>query len=266
MVDVVVNVPRNKEIQFAVTVIVAKCRPCRPVAQRHAGFFCDIGKSAVVIVVIEPVLAKIRDIDVRPAVVVIVSDGDPKAPSIVGHSCLCSDIGEGAVMIVVEQSCMGRFGCALHCVIRRTVNDIDIEPTIVVIVKKRYAGPDRIQDVFLLRRSHRVMPACQPRLLSDIFEDHGAVFYEPSRSDRTHFRIEHRIEDAGSRRTAVWRRGRSWPLVWSLRDGLRHATKYSCRSENMDNRYNSYRTLHKLSVRPRDIACQCWRSQRTTAA
>ena len=42
-------------------------------------------KGAIVVVVIQTILAKVRDIDLEPTVIVIVGDRNPKAPTIVGR-------------------------------------------------------------------------------------------------------------------------------------------------------------------------------------
>jgi len=71
-------VPRNKQIQLSIAVVIAKRRAGRPIAQRHAGLFGHIGKRAVVIVAVQPVLAKVRNKNVRPAIVVVVANRDSK--------------------------------------------------------------------------------------------------------------------------------------------------------------------------------------------
>ena len=55
------NVAGNKEIEAAVAVVVAPGCAGRPVAERDAGLFGDIGKGAVVIVVVEAILAEVGD-------------------------------------------------------------------------------------------------------------------------------------------------------------------------------------------------------------
>ena len=112
MSQVPVDITRHKKIQAAIAVIVAESWPRGPVPQGHSRLFGDVGEGAIVIVVVEPVLSKVGDVDVRPAVVIIVPDGDAKTPAVVGDACLLGHIGEGAVVVVMEQRCMRRLGLA----------------------------------------------------------------------------------------------------------------------------------------------------------
>src|SRR5207302_1706388 len=93
----------NKEIEPAVAVIVAPGCASRPAAESDAGFFGNIDKGAVVIVVVEAVFAVVGDVNVGPAVVIVVGHGDAKAPAVVGDAGLIGDVGEGAVVIVGEE-------------------------------------------------------------------------------------------------------------------------------------------------------------------
>src|SRR5487761_1416296 len=71
--NVVVNVSRHEQVQIPIAVVVAEGWPGRPVPQRYASFFGDIGKCSVMIVAIEAVLSEIRDVKVGPTVVVEVA-------------------------------------------------------------------------------------------------------------------------------------------------------------------------------------------------
>ena len=78
----------------------------------HTGLLRDVGEGAVVVVVVEAVLAEVGDVDVGPAVVVVVADGYAEAPAVVGDAGLGRDVGEGAVVIVVEERGVRRGGLA----------------------------------------------------------------------------------------------------------------------------------------------------------
>src|ERR1700677_3771774 len=107
MLNIVVNITRNKQIQPSITVIVAKGRPRGPVTQGHPRLLRDVRKSAVMVVVVQAVLAIVRDIEIRPAVVVVISYRNSKAPPIIGHSRPGCNIGESAIVVIVEQRSMG---------------------------------------------------------------------------------------------------------------------------------------------------------------
>ena len=110
MVHVPVNVSRDKQIQPAVSVVIAEGGTGRPVSQRNARSFGYVGKCAVVIVVIEAVFPIVGDVDVRPAIIVIIADRHAKTPAIVANPGLFGDIGECSVVIVVKKRGMRRLG------------------------------------------------------------------------------------------------------------------------------------------------------------
>ena len=107
LVGVEVHIAGDEQIEPAIAIIVAKGRPARPVAQLHAGLLRGVGEGAIVVVVIEAILAEIGDEQIGPAIVVIVADGYSEAPAVVGHACFCRDIGKGAVVVVVEEGGVG---------------------------------------------------------------------------------------------------------------------------------------------------------------
>jgi hypothetical protein len=49
-------------------------------------------------------------------------------------------------VIIVKQSGVGRFGLSVG-VVGRAVDDVDVEPAVVVVVKKADAGADGLQNV-----------------------------------------------------------------------------------------------------------------------
>ncbi len=97
------DVAGDEEVEAAVAVVVAPGGAGGPVAERDSGFLGDVGEGAVVVVVVEAVLAEVGDVDVGPAVVVVVGDGDAEAPAFVGDAGFGGDVGEGAVVVVMEE-------------------------------------------------------------------------------------------------------------------------------------------------------------------
>src|ERR1700738_3519880 len=106
MIRVELDVAGNEKIDQAVTIIVAPRGSGRPPAQSDASFFRYLGESAVVVVVIQAILAVVGDVNVRPAVIVIVSDGDAKTPALVGNTGFVGDVRKSSVVIVVKQHCV----------------------------------------------------------------------------------------------------------------------------------------------------------------
>src|ERR1700730_4682547 len=179
MVDVEVHVAGDEEIEEAVAVEVAPSRPCGPAAESYASFFRDIGEGAVVIIVVEAIFAEVGDVDVGPAVVVVVGDGDAEAPALVGDAGFGGDIGEGAVVIIVEESgARGRLD-AFHGGDRRAVNEIDVEPAIVVVIEESDAGAGSVEYRGFFRGAGAVMKAGDAALFGEILEEDGSVVDEP---------------------------------------------------------------------------------------
>jgi len=114
-----------------------------------AGFLADVGEGSVAIVVIEDILAVIRDVQILEAIVVIVADTYALAPAGVREASFLSDIGEGAIVVVAVEMICGSFLPSEAAVERRAVDDEDIGPAIVVVVEDRDARAGGFENVFL---------------------------------------------------------------------------------------------------------------------
>ena len=189
MVDVVVDVTGDKQIETAVAVIVAEGGAGGPVAKLHPGLFGDVGKGAVVIVAVEAIPAEVRHKNVGPAIVVVVADGNAEAPAIVGDAGLLGDVGEGAVVVVVEERGVGRGDFAGERVVRRSVDEIDVEPAVVVVVEQADSGAVGLEDELLFRRAHVVGPGVEPCLVGHILKNDGAFGDEAAGGDGAILRI-----------------------------------------------------------------------------
>ena len=190
MVAVEMDVSRNKQIQAPIAVIVAPRSAGRPIPQLHAGFFRDIGKRPVVVVVVQAVLAPVGHVNIRPAVIVIVCNGHADAPAVVGYAGLRCHIRKGAVVIVMEQRRMGWRLLAIQRIEGRAIHHVNIEPAVVVVVDQANAPAFGLDNVFLLRGPHLVGPMGQSGLLRYVFEDHGPALHKAARGDGPMLRVE----------------------------------------------------------------------------
>ena len=198
MVDVEVHVTGDEEIEKAVAVEVSPGWSGGPAAESYAGFFGDVGEGAVVIIVVEAILAKVSDVDVGPTVVVVIGDGCAEAPALVGDARLGSDVGEGTIVIVVEESgARGGLG-AFHGGNGRAVDEVDVEPTVVVVIEESDAGAGGIEDGGFFWGARALMEAGEAGLPGDIFEDDGSVVNEAARGNRAMERVaDWRVSTAG---------------------------------------------------------------------
>ena len=65
---------------------------------------------------------------------------------------------------------LGRRHLATLGVISGTVHKIDVEPAVIVIIQKAYARSIGLDDEFLFRRAHDVLPRSQTGLAGNVFE------------------------------------------------------------------------------------------------
>ena len=87
---------------------------------------------------------------------------------------------------------MRRGRLSRHGVGCRSIHQVDIEPAIVVVVKKTDTGALRFNDEFLFRRSGDIPPFGEPGLFGYIVEHNRPRLYEATGRDRTVQAIEHR--------------------------------------------------------------------------
>src|SRR5260370_20348278 len=108
--DATVEIASNKQIQFAVVIVVQKSRGHGPTTRSDTCLRGDIGKSAVTIVVIQDIFAVVGNVNVREAIVVIVADRNAHpvvAVASIGQASLLGDVGETAVLVLAIETVPG---------------------------------------------------------------------------------------------------------------------------------------------------------------
>src|SRR3984957_12730743 len=103
IVGIELYVTGNEDVEESVVVVIAPGRTRRPSTERDSSFFRNVGKRAVVIIVVKAVLSQIGNVHVGPAVVIEIAHHHAEAPALVSDSGLVGYVGEGAVVIIVEQ-------------------------------------------------------------------------------------------------------------------------------------------------------------------
>ena len=96
----------------------------------------------------------------------------------------------------------------------RAVDEIDVEPAVVVVVEQGDAGADGLEDEFLLGRAHGVVPGGEAGFGGDVLEDDGAGFDEAAGGDGAVFGVEDRGVGSAGVDAA---HGLGWFLRWGLR-------------------------------------------------
>ena len=137
---------------MTVPVVIEKraARAPPPVLLAEASFTRDIGKSSVSVVMEENVVTPERAEQVIPAIVVVVANAHAGLPSGSSKSGLLGDVGESAVAIVLEEMRGGLFSGGPVRVEPASIGEIDVEPSIIVIVKEGDAAAFRLDDDALL--------------------------------------------------------------------------------------------------------------------
>src|SRR5713101_7455517 len=100
------------------------------------------------VIMIQKILAVIRDVEVEPTIIIVVSDANALTPSRGNKSGLHGDIRESRIMIVVIQVVGGGL-IGWESFQSGAVHNENIRPSIVVIIKDSHARSGRLDDVFL---------------------------------------------------------------------------------------------------------------------
>ena len=115
---------------------------CGPSRNVQARLFGDVGKGAVAIIVIEDVPSIASHIEVHPTIAVVISGRGSHAKNAARHSSLIRYIRKRAVVVIVIERVLQRR-------LRRkkirwaTVDEINVHPTIVVVIKEEPATAAR---------------------------------------------------------------------------------------------------------------------------
>jgi len=122
-----------------------------------------------VLIVIEVVLAVVRNVEVFPTVVVVVAHADALAPAGSDEPGLHGYIGERPVVVVAIEM-VGRYFARRESFERGAVDNENIRPAVVVVIENGNAGASGLDDVLLGVHTAEHVHHVEPGLLRDIFE------------------------------------------------------------------------------------------------
>src|ERR1700730_3295900 len=171
MIGIKLDGTRHKQIQTTTAVVIAPSSTRGPASYCYSRLFSDVAECTIVIVAIEAILAKVRDVDIRPAIVIEICDGYSEAPALVGDSGFFGHVSEGTVTIVVEQHGPGRGLSSLQRGKCGAVQHIDIQPAVVIVVDQTDARAVNFDDRGLLQRPAAMFEGGEPGLSRVIFVD-----------------------------------------------------------------------------------------------
>src|SRR5438552_3913464 len=220
MIRIELHVAGNKQIKQAVVIVVAPCWPGRPPAERDAGFFRDVGKRSVVIVVVEAILSVVRNVNVGPTIVVVIADSDAEAPAFVRHASLVGYVRKRSIGIIVKEHRSWRRLFSKQGGDGRAIQNVNVEPAVVVVVEQCHAGTGRLDDHALIGIAGAVTKFSEPGLLSNVDEYDESAVDKSTRRDGTRFIIFNRRMRRASRYAGGNNGGllRGFLIWWILRE------------------------------------------------
>ena len=144
----VIDEAADKEIEFAVIVVIEPDGASGPARSGDTGFVGDVGEGGVAVVLVKDAFAVGSDEHVRPVVVVEIADGDAHAEVSAGDTGFFGDVGEGAVAIVFVKSIADGLGrWRLPKIAGAAVDEEDVHPSVVVEIEKGATGAERFGEV-----------------------------------------------------------------------------------------------------------------------
>ena len=186
------HIAGNKQIEQPVMIEVSPGRASGPATESDASFFGHIGERAVMMVVIKTVSAEIGDVDVRPPVVIVITYGYAEAPAFIGYACMIGGVGECAIVIIVKQHRSGRGFLSFLRGKRGAVEQVDVEPSVIVVIQQSDARTGSFKKGGLLWTSGAVMKLLETGLLGSVGEHRGRAVHEAASSDGTRQGVFHR--------------------------------------------------------------------------
>ena len=142
-----VQVLGHVEIEITVPVVVAEASSRAPARQIDAGGLADVAEPARALVPVQDIGAVIGHVEVEVAVPVVVGHRAAHAPTRIADPGRAGIVLKGAVAQVAVEGVgrgRGRVGRAFQ---PRAVDQVDVEPTVAVVVEKRAPAAFGFNDV-----------------------------------------------------------------------------------------------------------------------
>ena len=135
----------------AVPIVIGETAAGRPAAAADAGGLGHVRERAVVVVAVQVVAAERGDVEILPAVAVHVRGADAHAPARAADAGAVGDVFELPAAEVAVERAARRLG-SVGAVDRQGIDEVDVQPAVVVVVEERDAAAHRLHDVLLFRR------------------------------------------------------------------------------------------------------------------
>src|SRR5947209_4102855 len=137
IVGIELGVARHEQIKAPVVIVVAPTGAGRPAVKGNPGFFRDVGKCSVMVVVIQAILAEICDVEVGPAIIVIIADCDAESPTPVSYAGRVCCVSKRSIVVIVQEHGPRCRLLAFEGGECGSVQQIYVQPAVVIVIKKR---------------------------------------------------------------------------------------------------------------------------------
>src|SRR6266498_792517 len=139
---------RDKEIELAVVVIVEPNGAGGPAWRGHTGLLAHIRKRPISTVMIEDVSSVAGNVKILPAVAIVITRGHAHTEASPCHAGFLGDVGECSIVIIMIKRVLERF-CRSKKIGRSAIDEVDIHPTIVVIIEEGASATDGFRQMTL---------------------------------------------------------------------------------------------------------------------
>src|SRR5688572_219426 len=161
----------HKQIQTAVVVEIKPRRAGGPTGRGNARFVSHVGERAVAVVTIENVRAVVCDVEIDKTVGIEIRRGHAHPKLAARDTRFMGYVGESSVSVIAIERVFQR---------RRrreeirwtTVDEIDVHPTVVVVIEKGAPGADGFGQLAICGLSVVVSPGDLAGLWWNLFKDH----------------------------------------------------------------------------------------------
>src|ERR1035437_1964513 len=150
IVQIQIHIVRHKQVRPAIAIVVAEGRsrcPSGIIAQ--ACLFSDVSECSIAIIAIQHYPAEAGHQQIGPAIVVVVSDDGAHCPTRIADTGLIRHVGESSVVIVVIKRASRLLPGKRH-LYALGVGEVDIGPSVAVIIDESNASAHRLHNIFLL--------------------------------------------------------------------------------------------------------------------
>jgi hypothetical protein len=125
-----------------------------------------------VVVAIQTIAAEVGNVEVFPAVVIEISNADALPPSLICNARHVGNIREAAPVIIAIEHGAWRPRFVLQDIERRAVDQIDIQPPVIVEVEKRATGAGGLDQVILGGGPRKMAKGAETGFACDIGKAH----------------------------------------------------------------------------------------------